>query len=40
MIVSTNKRGRVNKVSFEGCHDEGWYAYLQEPLSTQDSRIV
>lgn len=40
MTVTANNRGRLNKVSFEGCQGEGWYAYLDEPLSAPDSTIV
>jgi hypothetical protein len=40
MNVSPNRDGRVNKVTFDGCQDEGWYAYLQEPLTDTDRRVV
>jgi hypothetical protein len=34
MNVSANQHGLVNKVTFEGCQDEGWYAYLRQALTT------
>jgi hypothetical protein len=47
MNVSANQRGRLNKVTFDGCEDEGWYAYLRQPLtaphrgsSTGDASVV
>jgi hypothetical protein len=33
MQVSANRNGRLNKVTFDGCQQEGWYAYLQQPLT-------
>lgn len=40
MHVTANRAGRLNKVVFDGCQQEGWYAYLYQPLPVADSRTV
>ena len=37
MNVIANRRGRVNKVTFDNCPTQGWYAYIDPPLSTPAS---
>jgi len=33
MRVIANRRGRVNKVVFDQCQEDGWYCYLEQALS-------
>lgn len=40
MNVSPNRQGRVNKVTFQGCQEEGWYAYLERPLDRASSTDI
>jgi len=40
MEVIASKSGKLNKVVFDGCQQQGWYAYLDRPRATPASVIV